>query len=244
MTPPGCRAITAILLLIANFKIIRRGRRPRRPVQPCVIAKLTVYRRGGFHIRPCNLAQSPNCQEGSRPIPTNQHKNHPPKKPQRRTIPRGVEDAAPYTQPYKGCRGEHCSPARVSRRSPPTHQKFWHSTTPLGFLGASAWRRTTSAASLLRKPARAVIRPAGANIARSPVSLRSTVAPCSQPRNPLGRGSLPRNSETFFASFFGHKKGRFSGSIPLKRESGRERKPHTKNKLPILHPPPKKVIIT
>ena len=47
----------------------------------------------------------------------------------------------------------------------------------------------TMAASLLRKPARAVIRPAGANIARSPVSLRSTVAPCSQPRNPLRRAS-------------------------------------------------------
>ena len=28
---------------------------------------------------------------------------------------------------------------------------------------------------------------------------------------PLRRGSLPRNSETFFASFFGHKKGRLSG---------------------------------
>ena len=47
-----------------------------------------------------------------------------------------------------------------------------------------AWRRTTSAASLLRKPARAVVCPAGANIARSPVLLRSTVAPRSQPRNP------------------------------------------------------------
>ena len=30
---------------------------------------------------------------------------------------------------------------------------------------------------------------------------------------PLGRGSLPRNSETFFASFFGHKKGRTTGSM-------------------------------
>ena len=56
------------------------------------------------------------------------------------------------------------------------------STSPLrGFGGA--WRRTTSAASLLRKHARAVVCPAGANIARSPVSLRSTVAPGSQPRN-------------------------------------------------------------
>ena len=34
---------------------------------------------------------------------------------------------------------------------------------------------------------------------------------------PLSRGSLPRNSETFFASFFGHKKGRPFGSIPLKK---------------------------
>ena len=32
---------------------------------------------------------------------------------------------------------------------------------------------------------------------------------------PLGRGSLPRNSETFFASFFGHKKGRSPGSMTL-----------------------------
>ena len=30
---------------------------------------------------------------------------------------------------------------------------------------------------------------------------------------PLSRGSLPRNSETFFASFFGHKKGRTTGSM-------------------------------
>ena len=60
----------------------------------------------------------------------------------------------------------------------------------------------TMAASLLRKPARAVIRPAGANIARSPVSPRSTVAPCSQPRNPLRRASRAiASSGDFFASF-------------------------------------------
>ena len=34
---------------------------------------------------------------------------------------------------------------------------------------------------------------------------------------PLSRGSLPRNSETFFASFFGHKKGRTTGSMTLIR---------------------------
>ena len=104
LTPPGRRAITATLLLIANFKIIRRGRRPRRPVQP----RKTTQLPGGVKTHPYEPTQKPS-----------------PKKLQRRTIPRGVEDAAPYTQPYKGCRGEHCSPARVSRRSPPTHQKFW-----------------------------------------------------------------------------------------------------------------------
>ena len=34
---------------------------------------------------------------------------------------------------------------------------------------------------------------------------------------PLRRGSLPRNSETFFATFFGHKKGRPNDRMPLKR---------------------------
>ena len=58
-----------------------------------------------------------------------------------------------------------------------------------GVLRGERLAAKTMAASLLRKPARAVIRPAGANIARSPVSPRSTVAPCSQPRNPLGRAS-------------------------------------------------------
>ena len=32
---------------------------------------------------------------------------------------------------------------------------------------------------------------------------------------PLRRGSLPRNSETFFATFFGHKKGRPNSKMPL-----------------------------
>ena len=58
-----------------------------------------------------------------------------------------------------------------------------------GVLRGERLAAKTMAASLLRKPARAVIRPAGANIARSPVSLRSTVAPRSQPRKPLRRAS-------------------------------------------------------
>ena len=84
----------------------------------------------------------------------------------------------------------------------------------MGFLGASAWRRTTSAASLLRKPARAVIRPAGANIARSPVSLRSTVAPCSQPRNPLRRGCGVAQRSKPLWGFEPHERASFAGWRP------------------------------
>ena len=39
---------------------------------------------------------------------------------------------------------------------------------------------------------------------------------------PLRRGSLPRNSETFFVSFFGHKKGKPSGRMPIKRKRDRK----------------------
>ena len=51
--------------------------------------------------------------------------------------------------------------------------------------GKTAWRRTTSAASQQSWPAHAVVCPAGANIVRSPVSLRSTVVPRLQPRTSL-----------------------------------------------------------
>ena len=39
---------------------------------------------------------------------------------------------------------------------------------------------------------------------------------------PLGRGPLPRNSGTFFVSFFGHKKGKPNGRSPLKRGGRRK----------------------
>ena len=72
----------------------------------------------------------------------------------------------------------------------------------------------TMAASLLRKPARVVIRPAGANIARSPVSLRSTVAPCSQPRNPLGRAAVRLRSNQSPSGALKHTSG------PVLRDGG------------------------
>ena len=51
----------------------------------------------------------------------------------------------------------------------------------------TAWRRTTSAASQQSWPAHAVVCPAGANIVRAPISLRSTVGARSQPRTSTGR---------------------------------------------------------
>ena len=83
------------------------------------------------------------------------------------------EGGSPLLFPLTGCRG------RLRAAYMPPLQRC---CSPLrGFGGA--WRRTTSAASQQSWPARAVVCPAGANIARSPVSLRSTVAPRSQPRN-------------------------------------------------------------
>ena len=212
MTPPGCRAITAILLLIANFKIIRRGRRPRRPVQPCVIAKLTVYRRGGFHIRPCNLAQPPNCQEGSRPIPTNQHKNHLNTKNRNPAQSPGASRTPPPTRNHTRDVGASIARPQESRAvAPPTggyriRPYAPKILAPEGSNGEGQKSVKKSAALLRFLAFLALDHPFGV--------LRG--------EQPLSRGSLPRNSETFFASFFGHKKGRFSGSIPLKRESGRK----------------------
>ena len=64
LTPPRHLAFIAIFLFIC------RGRRPRRLVQFCLIAKFMFSRRGGFHSRPGSLAQPRNCKEGSRPLPT------------------------------------------------------------------------------------------------------------------------------------------------------------------------------
>ena len=96
------------------------------------------------------------------------------------TAPNGVptrgarEGGSPPSFPLTGCRGR----LRAAYMPPLQSSRYRHR----GFGGA--WRRTTSAASQQSWPARAVVCPAGANIARSPVSLRSTVAPRSQPRNP------------------------------------------------------------
>ena len=51
--------------------------------------------------------------------------------------------------------------------------------------------------------------------------------------SPLGRGSLPRNSETFFVSFFGHKKGKPCGQMPFYRGVRRKVAEHRKPQLKI-----------
>ena len=97
------------------------------------------------------------------------------------------ECGSPAPFPLTGCRG------RLRAAYMPPLQRC---CSPLrGFGGA--WRRTTSAASLLRKHARAVVCPAGANIAHTPVSLRSTVAPVRNPATPpydvKDKGDAKRN---------------------------------------------------
>ena len=79
---------------------------------------------------------------------------------------------------WAATQGPSESPSPLTRPAP--FDKGASASPPAGVRGA--WRRTTSAASLLRKPALAVDCPAGAIIVRSPVSLCSTVAPRAQPR--------------------------------------------------------------
>ena len=80
--------------------------------------------------------------------------------------------------------GPHmCGPQLYGRRPPAGRARA-------GRLSAHNERRQFAS-----KHARAVVCPAGANIVRSPVSLRSTVAPRSQPRSarPLRGGGNPIN---------------------------------------------------
>ena len=139
--------------------------------------------------------------EGSRPLPTRQKAKGWHSKAAGRACPaptdccenlrtRGArEGGSPPPFPLTGCRG------RLRAAYMPPLQSC---RLPLrGFGGA--WRRTTSAASLLRKHARAVVCPAGANIAHTPVSLRSTVAPVRNPATPpydvKDKGDAKRNRE-------------------------------------------------
>ena len=110
---------------------------------------------------------------------------------------RGVEDAAPYTQPYKGCRGEHCSPARVSRRSPPTGgyrirpygglkpplcKGRWHGVSRDGGIGARAGRLMYGQGHNPPPPIGGALR------ARAPLSLRDISPHCGE--SPFTQGGL------------------------------------------------------
>ena len=116
-----------------------------------------------------------------------------------------------YTR-YLGCRrGEHCSPAEsyAAAKLPgrtlfaPTPTKIWPRRGQCGKRKKSVKKN----AALLHF-----------------LGFFSLTHLFGVPRGeqPLGRGPLPRNSGTFFVSFFGHKKGKPCGRSPLKR-GGRRR---------------------
>ena len=180
----GCRAACpqAAADVCVNEKpcgLCCRGRRPRRPA------------------------------EGSRPLPTMQRikgvvmarlrAGH--ARPLQTAVngsrTRGArEGCSPAPFPLTGCRG------RLRAAYMPPLQRC---CSPLRGVGP-AWRRTTSAASLLRKHARAVDCPAGAIIVRSPVSLRSTVAPRAQPRT-----ASKQRQFSLVLSFAAKRKNKFPG---------------------------------
>lgn len=110
--------------------------------------------------------------------------------------PRRGQDPSLQSQPEKG----HSRQVAGRACPAPTDCCF----RQRGFGGA--WRRTTSAASLLRKHARAVDCPAGAIIVRSPVSLRSTVAPRAQPRT-----ASKQRQFSLVLSFAAKRKNKFPG---------------------------------
>ena len=143
------------------------------------------------------------------------------------TIPQAASRPAPFTQgsQYSTTYREFWAPEGAigeKQKSVKNRAALLHGLAFLlldllfGVLRGERLAAKTMAASLLRKPARAVIRPAGANIARSPVSLRSTVAPCSQPRNPLGRAPRLGTSGTFLLLFWSQK-SRHNGNRQLKK---------------------------
>ena len=107
---------------------------------------------------------------------------------------------------------------------------------PVEFCGSAGLRGRTMFAPTAhvwlavggRRPRRPVLAPEGPDgegrksVKKRAALLHVLAFPSLDPRfgvprgeQPLGRGSLPRNSETFFVSFFGHKKGKFPGRIPL-----------------------------
>ena len=89
-------------IVIAYLKLFVGGR-PRRPVQPCVIANLW-FPVGADSISTRAISRNhPTARRGQDPSLRTNYK--------RATTLRGVGDAAPYKPTYGGCRGEHCSPA-------------------------------------------------------------------------------------------------------------------------------------
>ena len=117
-----------------------------------------------------------------------------------REIARGVGDAAPY-DPH-----ENWQPPGAGRRRASVPQSEGRDVWPRRGQCGGRRKSVKKNAALLHF-----------------LAFSLTDHPFGVPRGeqPLGRGSLPRNSETFFVSFFGHKKGKPCGSVALIRGSGR-----------------------
>ena len=116
-------------------------------------------------------------------------------------VARGVEDAAPYTRPYGGCRGEQCSPAKISRcRKIPRADM---ESAPTNYQKAATKNRN-------REPPNCrVLAPGRGQSVRSWI-LKGALAKRSRKARtqaPLSRASRAIGSSgTLFASFWGSKR--------------------------------------
>ena len=218
MTPPRRRARTATLLLIANFKIIRRGRRPRRPVQP----RTTTQLPGGVLTPSYEPTQKPSPPKNRNPAQSpGASRTPPPTRNHTRDV--GASIARPQESRV-------AAPPTGGYRIRPYVPKI---LAPEGSNGEGQKNVKKSAALLRFLAFLALDHPFGVLRGEQPLSRASRA---------IG------SSGTFFGSFWGSKRNTYrrqpiiKGSRRKVAASGaREpcRKPQN-----ILHPPPKKVIIT
>ena len=132
-------------------------------------------------------------------------------------------------QPAKGRRGEQCSPGELgvyarlhgASRTPPLRvtQKFESARGgPMTSIGPyrvrveGFWPRRGQTVGRRKS-----VKKNAALLHFLAFSSNDHLFGVLRGEQPLSRGSLPRNSETFFASFFCHKKGRTPGRSPLKK---------------------------
>ena len=118
--------------------------------------------------------------------------------------------------------GEHCSPLHLNSNLP--CGRIWN--PPLRYIYKVLWPRRGQSGE-----GRKSVKKRAALLHVLAFLFLDHLFGVLRGEQPLRRGPLPRNSGTFFASFFGHKKGRSGGSIPPKvsapPQGGGKRKPQT-----------------